>query len=71
MRTGSGLQAHRSQPLCVALSQVGYFFATADGLCVPGSNRDAVGAMQRWSQGIETLSRAAPGHQAAPGARVQ
>ena len=45
MWIASGLQAYRSKPLCVALSQVGHFFASADGLCAPGSNRDAVGAM--------------------------
>ena len=71
MRTGSGLQAYRSKPLWVALSQVGYFFASADGLCAPGSNRDAVGSMQRWLGGIEAASRAALGHRTTSGARVQ
>ncbi len=42
---GSGLQLERSKPLYVALLQVCYFFASADGLCVLGSNRDAARAM--------------------------
>ena len=47
MWIASGVQAHRSKPLWVALSQVGYFFTRADGLCAAGSNRDAIGAAQR------------------------
>lgn len=70
IRTGLGLQAHRCEPLRVALSQVGYFFVSAGGLCVPGSNRDAAGAKQRWLRGTEAASRAAFGHLGASGARV-
>ena len=47
MWIASGVQAHRSKPLWVALSHVGYFFSHADGLCAAGSNRDAFGATQR------------------------
>ena len=47
MWIASGVQAHRSKPLWVALSQVGYFVSHAGGLCAAGSNRDAFGATQR------------------------
>ena len=42
IRIGSAGQAYRSKPLCVALSQVCYFFASAVGICAPESNRDAL-----------------------------
>ena len=54
MWIASGLQAYRSKPLCVALSQVGYFFASADGLCVPGSHRDALRLTPGYSEDIKT-----------------
>ena len=47
IRLGSGAQALRSTPLCVALSQVGYFSVSADGLYVLGSNQAAARAMLR------------------------
>ena len=47
IRLGSGAQGGRSKPLCVALSQVGYFFVSADGLYVLGSNQAAARAMLR------------------------
>ena len=47
IRVGSAHQTHRSNPLCVALSQVGYFFASADELYVPESNQNAARAMSR------------------------
>ena len=65
MWIASRVQAHRSKPLQVALSQVGYFFTRTDGLCAAGSNRDAVGATQRCSDGIEAAFRAAFGHRTA------
>ena len=45
IRIGSALPAYHSKPLCVALSQVCYFLASAVGLCVPGSNRGALRLM--------------------------
>mgnify|MGYP001318685203 CR=1 FL=1 len=71
IRLGSGAQALRSKPLCVALSQVGYFFVSADGLYVLASNQAAARAMPRLSGAIEAASRAAMGHLAAPDARGQ
>ena len=49
MRIASGLQPDRSKPLWVALSQVGYFSASADTdrVSVPESNRDAAEMRQR------------------------
>ena len=70
MWPASGLLASRSKPLWVALSQVGYFFVSADGLYVLGSNQAAARAMPRLLIAIEAASRAAMGHLAAPGARA-
>ena len=71
MWPGSTAQDQRSESLCVALSLLCYFFASADGLCVPGSHRGAARSMQRWTGGIEAAFRAAAADRAAPGRRTQ
>ena len=71
MWPGLPAQGQRSKSLCAALSFVCYFCASADGLCVPGSNRDAARLMHCQTRGIRAAFGAATADRAAPGRRTQ